>query len=106
MLNPALKRRFMQEFSRFSRILVRRFSWIKISPLKNKKRSKNKKNKTFFTSMLYPSLYVFICLSVFLFVSLSLSVSVSITVCMVVCLSLLKTLDANGSVLCWRCNRA
>ena len=38
--------------------------------------------------MLYPSLYVFICLSVFLFVSLSLSVSVSITVCMVVCLSL------------------
>src|SRR6218665_3361474 len=37
MLNPSHKSRYMQEFSRFSR--------IQISPLENKKRSKNKNLK-------------------------------------------------------------
>ena len=43
MLNPSLhENRFMQEFSRFSRVLVGLVGY-KISPLENKKRSKNKK---------------------------------------------------------------
>ena len=63
MLNPALKSRFMQEFSRFSRILAG-FEGYKISSLENKNGQKIKKTlktrffikiiktlKTLFTSM-------------------------------------------------------
>jgi len=39
MLDPLLKSRFIQEFSRFSRILAG-FEGYKISPLENKKPSK------------------------------------------------------------------
>src|SRR6218665_2533790 len=42
MLNPSLKSRFMEKFNRFSRILAGLVG-SKISPLENKKRSKNKK---------------------------------------------------------------
>src|SRR6218665_3675412 len=42
MLNPSLKSRFMEKFSRFSRILAGLVGY-KNSPLENKKRSKNKK---------------------------------------------------------------
>src|SRR6218665_2970904 len=44
MLNPSLKSRFMEKFSRFSRILTGLVGY-KISPLENKKRSKNKNVK-------------------------------------------------------------
>jgi len=44
MLNPALKSRFMQEFSRFSRILAG-LAIYKISSLENKKRSRKKNVK-------------------------------------------------------------
>ena len=48
MLNPSLKSRFMQKFSRFSRILAN-FSRIKkISSLKNEKKTFNKNKKASF----------------------------------------------------------
>src|SRR6218665_2532255 len=43
MLNPSPKSRFMEKFNRFSRILAGLVGY-KISPLENKKRSKNKKS--------------------------------------------------------------
>jgi len=42
MLNPSLKSRFKEKFSRFSRILAGLVGY-KISPLENKKPSKNRK---------------------------------------------------------------
>src|SRR6218665_3723242 len=44
MLNPSLKSRFIEKFNRFSRILAGLVGY-KISPLENKKRSKNKSVK-------------------------------------------------------------
>ena len=46
MLNPSLKSRFMQELSKFSRIFAG-LEGYKISPLENKKRSKNNKKRKF-----------------------------------------------------------
>src|SRR6218665_3465490 len=75
MLNPSLKSRFMDKFNRFSRILPGLVRY-KISPLENKKRSKNKnvKKRVFIKiiknvkNVFY--IYVLKCLMLFRFMQL------------------------------------